>query len=238
MTSAQLEEKFAELEQRLLEKIAKLIVNNKPVKSEPPPIKLTDRKKLPKMPRGVTVFKEPQEGRKYFIGADIGEGLGGSCDDSAFSVVEAESSGKIRQVAWYSSNEVDPYEFAGILDAVGRIYFDAVLAPEVNRYDSTLYALRNKYGYPNFNRWWTIDSVNSISSKIGWVTTVATESRMRHHFRSLMKRKMIEINDPECRRCFTEWYENKQSYDLNELKTLKDDHMKALMIAAVVAGEV
>ena len=38
MTSAQLEAKFTELEQRLLEKIATLIVGNKPVKSEPPSI--------------------------------------------------------------------------------------------------------------------------------------------------------------------------------------------------------
>lgn len=238
MTTAQLDarfEKFAsDLESRLLDKISKLIIGKQPVKrTEIYPIKLTDRSHLPKRPSGIKINELPQVGAVYFIGADIGEGLGGTCDDSAFSVLKKQNN-KLKQVAWYANNEINPIEFAGVLDVVGRLYNDAILAPEINRYDATLWQLRAKYGYPNLYRWKIIDSFNGMSSKLGWMTTMSTKPRMLHCFRKLMKSRSIEINDPKCQSAFKCWYDNTATLDSHP----KDDHMRALLIAAYIASEV
>ena len=241
MTVKQLDERLeafaADIEKRLLMKLAEMISGGRvTTRIEVYHAKFTDRSKLPPIPSGVTVHEGPIEGYKYFIGAYIGEGLGGECDNSAFSVVEFSGSilSKVRQVAWYSKNTVDPIEFAGILDAVGRNYNDAVVAPEVNRYDSTIWAIRSKHGYPNLYRWKTVDSKTAVSNKLGWFTNSSTKPRLHHWFRSLMKSNRIEINDTQTRDDFKRWYSNAAT---SIEGGLKDDHMQALLIASYVAAE-
>lgn len=225
---AKLEELFPKIVAAIADKLGK-----KPnVRIETYPIKPTDRNNLPKKRYGVKINELPQDGVTYYIGADIGEGIGGSSDDSALSVVMKHScTGKTKQVAWYANNEVDPIEFAGILDATGRFYNDAVLAPEVNRYESTLHELRRTYGYPNLYRWKTVDSINPLSTKLGWMTNVNSRQRLCDWFRRLIKTKMIEINDPKAKKDLAGWESGSSEY------CHKDDHIQALMIAALIANE-
>ena len=203
-------------------------ISGKPAGSWPPPIKPTDMAKLPKLPAGVVVHNKPDKDIKYFIGADVAEGLGGKSDASAFSVI-GKLNGKYRQVAWFRSNTIDTFEFAHILDAVGRIYNDAEIAPEVNRFDSCLTELRFRLGYPNLYRWKVYDTVKSSANKLGWFTNIQSKARLSHSFRRLVKEKLLQINDPQC---------------LREMKVFfagdgdsTDDSIQALMIAVYVAYE-
>jgi len=203
-------------------------VSGKPAGSWPPPIKPTDRAKLPKLPVDVVVHCKPAKGIQYFIGADVAEGLGGDYDASAFSVV-GKFKDKYKQVAWFSSNTIDTFEFARVLDSVGRIYNDAVVAPEVNRFDSCLSELRFRCGYPNVYRWKVFDSTKAATTKLGWFTNVSSKARLAQHFRRFVKAKLLQINDPQC---------------LAEMKVFvagvgepTDDSITALMIAAYVASE-
>lgn len=198
------------------------------------PIRSTDRQKMGALPGEVNVRDTPLDGVRYWIGAHISGGLGEDTNCSAFSVVMQEKESQtIKQVAWFTSSAVDPIELAGVLDATGRTYNDAVIAPEVNRYDSTLHELR-KSGYPNIYRWKTVDSLSASSSKLGWFTNQQSAVRLRVWFRRLMKTGLIKINDPEVAILFGQWYENSPT-DLNGF--MHDGHMRALMIAAFIAGE-
>ncbi len=236
MTEKQLEERLEQFKTELTNKFAVMIgIRKEAVKVTVPPIKPTDPKNVPPIPEGVHRAKtgsyKPKG--KYFIGADIGEGFGGTYDGSAFSVVEKLPNGNLRQVAWYDNNEINPVDFAGVLDAVGRNWNDATLAPEVNRYDSTIWQLRTQYGYPNLYKWKRVDSKNS-SNLVGWYTNVISKQRIIDWFRKMYGGGTIEINDPLAKNAFKQWFANNlQVID----GPMRDDHMQALMIATFIASE-
>ncbi|MHC5058739.1 MAG: hypothetical protein ACYTKD_29120 [Planctomycetota bacterium] len=83
------------------------------------------------------VYREPQKGRRYVIGADPSEGVGHG--DAAAAVVL--SLPDLEQVAVFhagyrrheeTQSPVDPDDFADVLNALGRYYNGAHIAVEVN----------------------------------------------------------------------------------------------------------
>lgn len=71
------------------------------------------------------IWQPPKNGHKYFIGADIAEGL----EDGAYSVAQVLDLGESEVVATYCAH-IAPDMFGDILDLLGRYYSLATIAPE------------------------------------------------------------------------------------------------------------
>lgn len=95
------------------------------------------------------VWKEPVDGREYIIGADAAEGQAENNDSSAFQIIDSST---LEQVAEFYSNIIVPYEFAQVLDQVGRYYNNALMVVESNGPGSAvLSALQHSLFYENLH---------------------------------------------------------------------------------------
>jgi hypothetical protein len=84
---------------------------------------------LPAIP-GLVIYKLPEPGHRYVIGADPAEGLAGS-DDSALSVLDAGSGEEVAKLA----GKFEPKAvFPGYIDQIGMFYFMAAVMVERNNH--------------------------------------------------------------------------------------------------------
>jgi len=101
------------------------------------------------------MFEGPQKGAEYYIGADIGGGLGLS--NSVVHVLKKGSKSEYEvQVAEFACNYLKPNEFAAVIHKIGFMYFDhyldmpAVVNVESNNYgEHTIHTLSEEFQYEN-----------------------------------------------------------------------------------------
>ena len=96
------------------------------------------------------IWHMPEEGMRYFIGADVSEGkmvTSGSRSETDFSVIWVlDEFG--RDVAMFR-DRIPPEEFAYYLILLGRFYNDARINCERNKDGATVWAFFEPTGYPN-----------------------------------------------------------------------------------------
>lgn len=118
----------------------------------------------------IRVWKEPEEGRQYVIGADTAEGLSGG-DYSCGIVLDMASMEQVASV----HGRIQYHEFAILLNALGRYYNTALLAIEVYPQGFTVQdkLLRNHH-YPMLHMWkGKPDRVrHNQRSLYGWETNI------------------------------------------------------------------
>ena len=136
---------------------------------------------------------EPEKGKRYDIGADIGSGDRSSDnrqgDPSVAEVIERHTN---RQVAeWHGY--VLPRPFADVLAALGRYYNDAQVAPEINDWGhSTLDRLRDIY--TNIYIWRKRDTqVPKFTSYLGWKTQHDSKNIIVNLARQRLHNREVEI---------------------------------------------
>jgi hypothetical protein len=78
---------------------------------------------------GIEIYRLPESGRKYVIGADPAEGNPGS-DDSALTVLERDSGEEVAALA----GKLQPSTFAFYIDQVGQFYSQADVLVERNNH--------------------------------------------------------------------------------------------------------
>ena len=132
---------------------------------------------------GWRIFVEPKPGRRYIIGADPAEGVGG--DFSAGEVFDAVT---LEQVAEYHSDSIEPGKFGEfILPEGGRLYNNALIAIERNNHGHTVIdRIRRVYS----NLYMQIDfdkKKNKKTKRIGW--------NQNEHHRNLMLDNFEELTD-------------------------------------------
>lgn len=115
---------------------------------------------------GWRVFKEPEAGEFYVIGADVAGGVGG---DYAAAQVLSASTGE--QVACYRDNRIEPHDFGIELGLAGFFFNCATVNPEVNFNGSAvLYALQ-QMAYPKVAQRFTYSgSMKPAENMFGWLT--------------------------------------------------------------------
>ena len=128
------------------------------------------------------LWQLPRKGQRYVMPADISGGVG--LDRSVADVIRVGTlTEPDEQVAQFVTSKVDPIDFAGYLDVIGRFYQDedgssALAAVETNNHGiATQGELQRHYGYDNFFIWQyedTRDPRRRYSTKIGWSTTART----------------------------------------------------------------
>ncbi len=140
-------------------------------------------------PAQLLLWQEPAPGRKYCIGADVGQGVKGG-DPSAAFVLDYESAEQVAEL----HGLVPPDRFGRLLDALGRYYNNAKLAVEYNNHGhSTLNTLLNECGYPNLYRHVDYDDPLSKSHLPGWPTNAKTKPLMINGLAAAVAERSILI---------------------------------------------
>jgi hypothetical protein len=126
-------------------------------------------------------------GERAILGGDTAEGVG---QDASTAVVRAFPSWRL--LAEYKSRTIQPKQFAGIVDSLGRQFGEAFLVIEKNMHGITvLRALRDDHQYPVnkiYHRAMLDEQMqNEMLEKIGWATTAESKPLMIDAARELFK---------------------------------------------------
>ena len=137
------------------------------------------------------VLNVPKYGKHYWIGVDVAEGLGGNRDSSTMFVMDKEGN----QVAEFKSNKIKPYEFADVVDAVGRWYNKALLTVEkASGGHSIIERLRYEKHYMNMTKYKTYDEFKRTIWNVGFDTNNKTKSIAVNDAREWFDKGLININ--------------------------------------------
>jgi hypothetical protein len=133
---------------------------------------------------GTRIFVEPKQGRRYIVGADVAEGVGG--DRSVAEVIDAIT---LEQVAEFVSDAIKPADFGSVLAEIGKQYNNALIAVERNNHGHTVIE-KLRHIYTHLFEMVSFDEKrNKKTRKLGWLT--------RGHTRDLMLDKIVELTDDE-----------------------------------------
>lgn len=142
------------------------------------------------------IWEWPMPNYDYVIGADVSEGLSGESDYSVGCInrVGKAPSADV-QVAVYRSNTIDPIAFAKPLTQMGKMYNEAMLSIEYNKYDSCANTARFQLQYPNLFQWKHLDSTNPRATKVHWYTTMTTKPRLWQTMVKFLRERLYVIQD-------------------------------------------
>jgi hypothetical protein len=175
------------------------------IAAEPQPasvavLHLPDGSSLPLGPARLLVWREPQAGCHYTIGADIGEGLAHG-DASAAVVLDEEGGEQVAEL----HGRIPPAQFARLLGALGRYYGDALLGVERNNHGhSALNTLLHEVQYSNLYRHIDYHDPHSHGHLPGWPTTAKTKPVMIDDLDEAIAEGYLHIRSPELvRECLT-----------------------------------
>lgn len=168
------------------------------------------------------IWEAPRRDSLYVVSSDVGGGAGRDRTVADVTRVATETECD-EQVAQWVSPTVDPIEFAGVLDVMGRFYKGsdnqpAILAIELGAGFGMVAQseLIRHYGYPNLYIWQREDARDPdrrFSNGYGWETNRSTRPMMIGRYRRRVnaigedgKPTLYRINSP---------------YTMEELKTFK-----------------
>ncbi len=125
-------------------------------------------------PARLLMWRGPEAGREYVIGADVGEGLSHG-DPYAACVLDRETGEQVAEL----HGRVAPGRFARLLAGLGRLYRQAEVAVERNNHGYTaLEALQSVFCYVPLYRHRRYDQSGSSGEVLGWPTTAQTKPVM------------------------------------------------------------
>jgi hypothetical protein len=139
----------------------------------------------------LTVYFVPEKGRKYFIGADVAEGLEIG-DSSSAKIIDDDH----REVAKFHG-KIDADLYGRVLVELAKIYNLSLLVPEKNNMGhTTLNAIKDE-GYLKVYMTVVEDELEKSKEtvKLGWVTTVKSKQKMLNKFIQSFRDDEIKIMD-------------------------------------------
>lgn len=139
--------------------------------------------------RSFFIWQKPIKGEKYYCGVDTAEGL-----RQDYSVVEVLNQDG-EQVAEFRSNTIKPYEFAEVVNDIGRYYNNAYLVVEkASSGHSVLDRLRHDYRYLNMHKHKEYDARGRRKKKIGFVTSSQTKTMIINDLVEAIETGQLLIN--------------------------------------------
>lgn len=146
---------------------------------------------MPYLNKSLFIYSLPKKGR-YYGGVDTASGSGG--DNSTISIIDSDG----EQVLSFYNNKVPIYEFAEIVNEIGRWFNYAFLAVESNSYGKPLLErLRNDYQYMNLYKGKIFDQRGRKKLQLGFTTTTATKPILISDFKEQFERNMILLHCKE-----------------------------------------
>lgn len=141
--------------------------------------------------RGLDIFYLPKRGERYYGGVDTASG--GGKDLSTISLYDSNG----QQVLSFYNNRVAVYEFAEIINLIGRFYNYAFLCIERNSYGLPLLErLRKDYEYMNLYKQRIFNERGNKRTQLGFQTTAQSKSILISDFKESFERGFINI---ECK---------------------------------------
>lgn len=140
----------------------------------------------------LTIWKLPVSGKRYYIGVDTGEGLGGSNDYSVISIIDGDGF----QCAEWRSNKVKPYEFAELVFQIAMWYNKGLLIIEKASAGHTVIdKVRHDYHYVNMFKYKAYDQKRGKAQrKIGWETTSKSKPMMISDMQEMFETGQCLVN--------------------------------------------
>jgi hypothetical protein len=141
----------------------------------------------------IRIWKDPEAGRQYVIGADTAEGRVGG-DYACAQIFDMKT---LEQVAVIHGH-VTPYDFSVTLNAVGRYYNTALICIEVYPQGYTVQdTLIRKFYYPNLHRWrGKPDKVRLDFGRLyGWETNVWSRPLLIEAGQRAINRGLVTLHE-------------------------------------------
>lgn len=136
------------------------------------------------------MWTPPKNNMRYYLGVDVSEGLSGKHDYSTIFVMDRDG----KQVAEFRSNKIKPYEFADIVDCVGRWYFKGLLTVEkASGGHSVIERLRYEKHYMNMTKYQTYDEFKRTIWQVGFSTSNKTKSIAVNDAREWFDKGLVDI---------------------------------------------
>lgn len=141
--------------------------------------------------KGLSIFKFPERSKRFYFGIDTASGSGGNNDSS--TIVGFNDEGE--QVLSFESNKIAVYEFAELIDVLGRFYNYAFLVVERNSYGlPVIERLRKERGYVNMFKQKTFDERGQKKLQLGFITSEKTKAIMISDFKEQFEKGLINIH--------------------------------------------
>lgn len=141
--------------------------------------------------RGFSLWEEPEEDVRYFIGVDSAEGLGGSSDYSVVEIIDRDGF----QMAEFRSNKIKPFEFVEVVKELGYWFNTAYLVVEKASAGQTVCdRLYNDAQYPLMYKYKSWDARGSVKRKPGFETNKQSKQRIIDDFVELHSKDRLCIN--------------------------------------------
>lgn len=139
--------------------------------------------------RSFFIYQIPKAGKRYYVGADLSEGVG-----QDYSVIEIlDSDGE--QVAEFYSNKIKPYQMAEIINEIGHYYNYGLLCVEkASGGHSVIERLRYDLHYMNMVKYKSYDQFNKLVWNVGFDTNSKTKSIIINDFVELFEKGQLKIN--------------------------------------------
>lgn len=158
----------------------------------------------------IRMWKRPQKGHEYVIGADVAQGIeieGAPREDRYdYSTADVIDSGTGEQVAQIRES-VEPKQFGLILSQLGRWYNWAFMGVEVNGHGETVLLELEHQSYPEartFSRRTSPHGERLATPQKGWLTSSISRNNMIDNMAMVLLERSTVINSRETvRECMT-----------------------------------
>lgn len=174
----------------------------------------------------VFLWDLPREQRQYVIGVDTAEGIRGG-DYACGQIIRMDNMEQVGII----HGLLQPYEFSGLLNSVGRWFNNAIVCVEVNNTGHAVqdYLLR-KWMYPRLHPW--RGQANQITNVIhlwGWKTNVHSRPLLIEAGRRAINTRLAIIHDSETLMEIKHF--TRQDTGKYEAEEGHDDRVMALLMA-------
>ncbi|GLH62394.1 terminase family protein [Parageobacillus sp. G301] len=137
------------------------------------------------------IYHLPKRNKRYYAGIDVSSGSGG--DYSTISMFDDEG----EQVLSFYYNKIAVFDFADVIDCIGKFYNYAFLTVERNSYGKPLIErLRKEKRYMNMYKQKIFDQ-GKKRLQLGWMTTNTTKEILITDFKEQFEKGLININCKE-----------------------------------------
>jgi len=148
------------------------------------------------------IYKIPEEGVRYVLGTDAGKGVGQ--DSSSIQVLKITNERDVEQVATYSNNKIDVFNFAQVIIEISKFYNEADIMIENNGEGSEV-ANRIWYDY-EYDK-----IVNFEKKSLGINANVKTKLIACLSFKRYVENAWLTIHDKETIRQMTFFEERSEN---------------------------
>ena len=171
------------------------------------------------------LWKEPVAGQEYVLGVDCAEGIGTNGDNSCIEILNINT---LEQVAEFYSNNISPHDLANILNELGILYNNGLIAVEdMASGGIVLNNLQMDFSYENL----FYSGKNSKNMKPGIKVTAANRPIILQGFQSRVIDDTLKMKSRRLLREMKTFEFNNTTKKAEAAKNKHDDAIMAIAIA-------